>query len=421
MRNGKKRATQRNERTRTMIPRVSERISKRRSAARRRPEPAIGPGIYKHQPLDTSIDEIRLLKLRKEKDGPVHCEIEVFPLERAPEYVALSYRWGPPSPSHDLLIGNKALKIRDILNSCLLELREELDTWLWIDQICIAQVDTAERNHQVGMMSRIYSNSASVIVWIGDIPLAAPGEIDHFDNQDLDAASLTVLLNNKYFSRLWIIQEIFLAKAVTIRINGHRSVAWGKMAAVYDDSILGNVVPLSSKNLIRLYGYRRSRMPLFMCVASFMSSHCEDPRDKVYGVQGIVEAKYRVVVDYTKGALDVYLSVVRSSLAYKAAYPELENATIVSVLLQLGRQMQIQEYQMRHLEEFLTDCLLNCITGVVITVGYEMVEHAQEQDYWWYEFCHHRVCYYCPRTTPISSSPTTTSAENQTACIGYPI
>lgn len=398
-----------------MIPGSSERISTRPSTAPRCPESTTGPGIYSHQPLDTSVDEIRLFKLGKEKEGPVHCEVEAFPLERAPDYIALSYRWGPPSPTHDLFIGNKALKIRDILNSCLLELREELDTWLWIDQICIAQVDTAERNHQVGMISRIYSNSASVIVWIGDIPLAAPGEVDRFNDQDLDTTSLTVLLKNKYFSRLWIIQEIFLAKAATIRINGHRSVAWWKVAAVYDDSILRNIVLPSSSNLITLYQYRSCSRQLFFCVASFIDCKCEDPRDLVYGVQGIVEAKYRVVVDYTKSVLDVYLSVVRSSLAFRAAYPELGNASITGVLVRLGSRMKIKEYQMQHLMGFLAECLVNCIAGVVITLGFEVVENAQEHDYWWYECNGKRVCFPCPRLTPISSSATTTSTEDQTA------
>ncbi|KAH8631329.1 hypothetical protein IG631_13012 [Alternaria alternata] len=272
MRSGKKRVTPRIESTKTSIPRSSERISKRRTIAledripatehkirttRRNERKTIAvptspqqapkrrtaslkrnkspgePEIYKHQRLGTSTYEIRLLKLSRETDGSVHCEVKVFPLERAPEYIALSYRWGPPSPLHDLYIEGKTLKIRDILNSCLLELREDLEAWIWIDQICIAQEDTLERNHQVGMMSRIYSNSKSVIIWMGDIPLAAPGEHDSYNDSDLDLASAIFLLENTYFTRLWIVQEVLLANSIDIRINGHRCVTWGKLQSFF--------------------------------------------------------------------------------------------------------------------------------------------------------------------------------------------
>jgi hypothetical protein len=138
------RKTRRIERKTTAVPKSSQRVSKRRTTSRKCPESPQKSEIYKHQPLDTCIDEIRLLRLRHEHEGPVRCEVKTFTLEDAPLYVALSYRWGPPSPLHDIHIEGKVLKIRDILNSCLLELREELNTWLWVDQICIAQMDTSE-------------------------------------------------------------------------------------------------------------------------------------------------------------------------------------------------------------------------------------------------------------------------------------
>jgi hypothetical protein len=38
---------------------------------------------------------------------------------------------------------------------------------LWIDQICIDQETTEEKNHQVSMMSSIYSNASRVITYFG--------------------------------------------------------------------------------------------------------------------------------------------------------------------------------------------------------------------------------------------------------------
>ncbi|KAI4654962.1 uncharacterized protein J4E78_007141 [Alternaria triticimaculans] len=276
-------------------------------------EPPTESATYKHQPLSRSLDEIRLLKLRKEEHGPVHCDVEVFPLEQAPEYIALSYRWGPPSPLHDIFIGEQTLKIRDILNSCLLELREDVDTWLWIDQICIAQADTTERNHQVGMMSRIYSTGASVMIWLGDVPLTPPGEVDRFNDQDLDATSITVLLNNIYFTRLWIVQEILLAKTVNIHLNGNRCIEWSSMYHPYITAYPSLEIPTASTYLLNSTMYaQKERITLTwtQCIDGFSANACEDLRDKVYGMIGVVREQNRLAVDYQKSVLKVYTDVL---------------------------------------------------------------------------------------------------------------
>lgn len=36
-----------------------------------------------------------------------------------------------------------------------------------IDYLCIDQMNLAERNHQVAMMSQIYARAETVIVWLG--------------------------------------------------------------------------------------------------------------------------------------------------------------------------------------------------------------------------------------------------------------
>lgn len=39
--------------------------------------------------------------------------------------------------------------------------------YLWVDQLCIDQANVFERNHQVGLMSKIFGQAAQVIVWLG--------------------------------------------------------------------------------------------------------------------------------------------------------------------------------------------------------------------------------------------------------------
>jgi len=366
-------------------------------------EPPTEPATYKHQPLSRSLNEIRLLKLRKEEHGPVHCGLEVFPLEQAPKYIALSYRWGPPSPLHDIFIGDRTLKIRDILNSCLLELREDVDTWLWIDQICIAQADTAERNHQVEMMSRIYSASASVIAWLGDVPLARPGKIDRFNDRRLDPASIVVLLGNNYFTRLWIIQEILLSKGVKLRLNGRRCVNWRRIYAVCIESNKEQTWSASGPLSIAASGLiKHAREPWDLlpqltwteCIKKFSANTCEDARDKVYGMMGIVREKDRFTVDYNKSVLEVFLDVVNM---IKNVQPK----TLKECLYLLGTRMGIDWSLIEDLEHLAHERLEKSLRKAVSPIRFKKAHHEEERDYWWYECNGKKSCY----PHPPSASP----------------
>ena len=380
------------------------------------------PATYRHQPLSRSLDEIRLLKLRKERHGPVHCEVKVFPLEQAPEYIALSYRWGPPSPSHDIFIGDQRLKIRDILNSCLLELREDVDTWLWIDQICIAQADTTERNHQVGMMSRIYSNATSVIIWLSDVPLAPPGEVDHYNDKDLDGLSAGTLFGNVYFTRLWIVQEILLAKSIKLRLNGKRSVGWRELFMLYHDA--NRTVELPEPSRIGFVGFaryarerhgeRHGLMPQLewpRCISSWSANMCEDPRDKAYAMMGMLTEEDRLTVDYNKSVVEVFLEVVNKCIhSRRPKYGRLPGMFILT----LGSQMGIEPSLVRDLKHLIHEYLGESVHGAASPVRFQKSDHEEERDYWWYECNGERFCR--PRPPSASSALLPKVIDREPSC-----
>ncbi|KAF7679541.1 hypothetical protein GT037_003289 [Alternaria burnsii] len=395
------RTTRRNERKKIAVPKSSQRVLKRRTVSRKRYESPEEPEVYKHQRLDTSTDEIRLLKLSRETKGPVHCEVKVFPLERAPEYIALSYRWGPPSPLHDLYIEGRKLEIRDILNSCLLELREDLEAWLWIDQICVAQEDSLERNHQVGMMSRIYSNSMSVIIWKGDIPLAAPGEHDCYNDSDLDVASARVLLKNTYFTRLWIFQEVFLASSINIRINGHRCVPWDRLQDIcvsnrqVDSSTFMPAYLMLQRIRRQALGALELYLPLMDCIAGLHAGICENPRDKIYGLMGMVRKEDRVVVDYEKSVLEVYLDFLKISI--NTGLPSIMNSEEPSYYLELGVLMGLDDYILLGILRLTLNRFTVHKNDTVTDIGLEEAGQAHEQHRWWYE-CNGERHHFCCRS-----------------------
>ncbi|KAF2026509.1 HET-domain-containing protein, partial [Setomelanomma holmii] len=134
-----------------------------------------------HEPLDHSQQQIRLVSIQPASDGPIVCTVKLITLDRfrTPDYRALSYVWGPPTPTCKIQVNNQPFHVRQNLFDFLLAFRKRLHTfrgcdqyvdevqWLWIDQICIAQAVVHERNHQVKMMSEIYTWATYVYIWLG--------------------------------------------------------------------------------------------------------------------------------------------------------------------------------------------------------------------------------------------------------------
>lgn len=151
-------------------------------------------------------------------------------------YTAVSYTWGTEERSKWILVDDKWFAVRPNLWQLLSDLRdkERLRT-LWIDAICINQdSDTAERNFQVSLMGDIFRNAVGVIAWI-----STPQEDSRLRQEIIRAAKLLcsqhrddyvvecryeeeavdllkVLLEHRYFTRRWVIQEAVLARSVTV-------------------------------------------------------------------------------------------------------------------------------------------------------------------------------------------------------------
>jgi hypothetical protein len=56
------------------------------------------------------------------------------------------------------------------------------------------------------------------------------------------------------------------------------------------------------------------KLGLYYAVCKFSSNHCEDPRDKIYGILGVVnyDERNRIEADYSHSVRDVFLSTVES-------------------------------------------------------------------------------------------------------------
>lgn len=174
------------------------------------------------------------------------------------KYEALSWCWGAGDPNYIILINVQEkgrdklykLRVREQLALALKYLRHaDRSRTLWIDAICINQDDPSERNHQVQMMSRIYTRAQEVCIWLGDsdsdsrvaIPFIKEEiiKLHKFDHLCSDKRytekwkALMMLMQREWFSRRWVVQEIALADKATIYC-GRESMEWAQFAVAVE-------------------------------------------------------------------------------------------------------------------------------------------------------------------------------------------
>lgn len=133
-----------------------------------------------YSPLDKGKREIRLVKLFPDPDPDydIRCEISNVSLDTRPSYRALSYTWGNPNDTIPITLNGHRFAVTRNLKKALQRLRSlDTETPIWIDAICINQVDAAERMHQVELMRVIFENPNEVVVWLGDAGQMAGDEL----------------------------------------------------------------------------------------------------------------------------------------------------------------------------------------------------------------------------------------------------
>ncbi|KAB8277230.1 heterokaryon incompatibility protein-domain-containing protein [Aspergillus minisclerotigenes] len=195
---------------------------------------------------------IRLLP-HEDKSAPIQCELFNYDLSETGLgthlYQALSYVWGSEMKPESIILNGCIFHVTANLHTALLYLRNrQLERILWVDAICINQ-DEGDQGHekskQIPLMRTIYAQAERVIVWLGDATengdkaleeiessdeeIHIPGEAaEYFDDPDprenYDAYER--LLQRDWFSRIWVLQEVGVARCVyimcgSVYINGH--------------------------------------------------------------------------------------------------------------------------------------------------------------------------------------------------------
>jgi hypothetical protein len=163
-----------------------------------------------------------------------------------------------------------------------------------VDAICINQFDLQERGFQVSMMRDIYSIASRVLVYAGhgdprlDAVMKSLALYDHHKPPARRThPEVEALLHMRYFSRIWTIQEVQLARSASLTIGRH-TVNWQTFAYCVKlalpqriDGFRGHWVQESSNS--------SKNTNILSCMKNAMRCQSGDPRDRVYGLMGLVE------------------------------------------------------------------------------------------------------------------------------------
>ncbi|RYN56718.1 hypothetical protein AA0114_g2854 [Alternaria tenuissima] len=286
-----------------------------------------------------------------------------------PPYIALSYTWGANATYTNIEINRVKVLVRENLWDFLhQQLLHGNYGPFWIDALCIQQSEVHERNHQVRMMDSIYMKARLVLVWLGKesdhSDLAMRTLVDWqwcnlstiryiFANKNKtsntlvmrgmkgvttwnskEVLSVSSLCKRRYWSRMWIIQEVVHAERVEIHC-GSEILEWYKFEQLYyyvsiisrdheemETPFYNAVRSSPAMSIVKIRAlneapernaYFLSGRPRDIAIDSLMETYsaheCEDIRDKVYAVVGIAKYGSAIVVDYRKSAKDVLLDV----------------------------------------------------------------------------------------------------------------
>lgn len=202
-------------------------------------DPVCRTPVYPH-PISPSQFRLAVLTPRASASSPVHLELETYSLLNHPEYETASYTWGGEDNNNErsqpIYIGDywdvllQTQNCWDLLR--FLQPRRGVRL-VWVDAICINQLDVGERASQVAQMGRIYQQAFQTVVYLG--PDLAPdlgearwpsrerlrdlGEIMIADRRAGSNQEMKSVLERRYFSRLWIVQELILSSRVAIRVG----------------------------------------------------------------------------------------------------------------------------------------------------------------------------------------------------------
>lgn len=342
-----------------------------------------------YKPLNAHDGSIRLLAIQPAStlSAPIVCQLEYIKLSQNSVFEALSYTWGTPEPKKSIRLEDYDFDILENLEAALRRLRKPGEKRLmWIDAICINQENLQERGEQVIQMRSIYERAEKIIIWLGEpdhpgqdewsvlkslanangwatnqihmwrqkknfdlsrgffgrYAAMAAGE---YNGDQFEHGELGQLLDRPWWKRVWIVQELVLAKKATL-MCGPDEVNWDAIKARMEPGgWLGGKGLKSNLDIRPLRNFEGSAVLTpyvfpdteYLLLNELREKHlCNNlnesiyyflyqcrvfqttnPRDRIYAFLGLAEDinGAGLVPDYVATTAEVYLDVGRRLIA----------------------------------------------------------------------------------------------------------
>jgi hypothetical protein len=329
---------------------------------------------------------IRVVKiLDRDLDGIPCCSLSEIQLDSQTEYITLSYTWGSPSKEatergitadrcEQIICEDGIIPVTGNLLHFLQDARQFhrhlLDASIWIDAVCIDQDDPDERAAQVQMMDKIYIQAMAVVIWLGreeptthlalellnfienvEIPTRETRILDgqplsHFLGPFSDSAehwkALELMMHRTWFARTWVLQEFCLAAEFSF-LCGKHTIAIKKLEKA---ALLSLQLPTSQPSrFVGLPGIKMgdiltlkrcmkesTRGNLLNILVHAQLCSATDPKDKVYGILGMIKHSvsktspfHSMEVNYRLSTVEIYTKFTRMLLSEKPSLMLFQN------------------------------------------------------------------------------------------------
>ncbi|KAF2785869.1 HET-domain-containing protein [Melanomma pulvis-pyrius CBS 109.77] len=332
---------------------------------------------------------IRILKLNPGiSSEAITCTLEAVDLTYfRDKYEAISYVWGDPNTTTVITCNAVQVPVTVNLADALETFRHPTEArTIWADALCINQQDNADKSTQVQKMGEIYENARGVLVWLGrdtegvaeDCFQLISDTADFFDAQyrrhfrelwSMPAfappypismekhrwANVALLFGLAWFQRVWVVQEVALAKRCDLFWGAGRmgvaklfelalwawkkpelgSLLYSNIGSVYLGQLYDNYVVIHSsyrntqswRYSMDLIGNRMQPTALFCDILALSQNmQATNPRDYIYAFLGNPLANRKenqglIAVDYSKTVDEVFFDAACALLKDRIEAP----------------------------------------------------------------------------------------------------
>ena len=314
--------------------------------------------LYRLHPLLNDPPSIRLLELELDSNetSKIYAKIDTYKIPLQPDYDALSYTWGIDTDLVNIEINAYEYPVTPNLRDALQQFRqnqynnEKTKRKLWVDAICIHQADHVEKSSQLMLMKDIYAGARNVLIWLGKPDTltelafdtlerfsaddgtpdgsATYKDIDILGTVDEREAAIKLLIERPYFDRVWIIQEVVVAKKAIV-FCGPFSTTFEKLYTACQRMTGSGFLPFSISSIGKLTylgdwrryyqeldGYNREEAFDLKVFIDSRDKSAANLRDKVYALRGLLNStiKKGIIVDYNNSVERVYTDLAKHLL-----------------------------------------------------------------------------------------------------------